>query len=94
MGGDDDRAAAIEVVVQQRVVELFAEEDVQAERRFVEHQQSGINRHHEREVQLGHHALRQFPDPAAVLDVGLREKSFCLRPIESRVHAFDVGQEL
>jgi hypothetical protein len=33
-----DGAVAIEVVVQQRIVKLLAIEDVEAERRFVQHQ--------------------------------------------------------
>src|ERR1700739_1825636 len=36
MRGYDDGAFAIEVVVQQRIVELFAIEDVQTERRFLQ----------------------------------------------------------
>ena len=31
----DDRAGAIEVIVQERIVELFAIEDVEAKRRLV-----------------------------------------------------------
>ena len=64
VGRHHDRAVAIEVVVQQRVVELLAVEDVEAERRLVQHQQSRVDRHDQREVQLGHHALRQLPDLA------------------------------
>ena len=40
MGRDEDGAAAVEVVVQQRVVELLAKQDVEAERRLVQHQQA------------------------------------------------------
>ncbi len=36
--GNDDGAFPIEVVVQQGIVELLAIEDVETERRFVEHQ--------------------------------------------------------
>ncbi len=57
--------AAIEVVVQERVVELFAIQDVEAKRRLVEHQQFRVDRHDQGEVQLGHHAFRQLPDLAA-----------------------------
>ena len=60
-----DGAAAIEVVVQQRVVELLAIQDVEAKRRLIQHQQFRVDRHDQREVQLGHHALRQFPHLAA-----------------------------
>ncbi len=94
MRGHDDRAAAIEVVVQQRIVELLAIQDVEAKRRLVQHQQSRVNRHDQSEVQLGHHALRQFPDLAGALDGGLRKKTFRLRAIESRMHAGDVIERL
>ncbi len=94
MGRHDDGAAAIEVVVQQRIVELLAIQDVEAERRLVQHQQSRVNGHDQSEVQLGHHALRQFPDLAGAPDGGLREKTFRLRAIESRMHAGDVVERL
>src|SRR6266568_2121189 len=45
-------------------------------------------------MQLGHHALRQFPDLAGALDDGLREETFRLRTIEARMHARDVVQRL
>ncbi len=50
MGGDDDGAAAIEVVVQERIVELLAKEDVEAECRLIEHQQFGVNGHDQGKV--------------------------------------------
>src|SRR6267143_1956414 len=43
MRGHYDGAGAIEVVVQQRIVELLAIKDVEAERRLVQHQQSHVN---------------------------------------------------
>src|ERR1700694_3440615 len=58
MGGHYDGAAAIEVVVQQGIVELLAIQDVEAQRWLVQHQQFRVNRHDQSEVQLGHHALR------------------------------------
>ena len=57
MRGDDDGAAAIEVVVEQGIVELLAIEAVEAKRRLVEHQQFRVDGHDQREVKLGHHAL-------------------------------------
>ena len=48
----------IEVIVQQRIVELFAIENVETKRRLVQHQQFRVNRHDQREMQLGDHALR------------------------------------
>ena len=40
-----DGAVVIEIVVQQGIVELLAIQDVEAERRLVQHQQPGVNRH-------------------------------------------------
>ncbi len=48
----------IEVIVQERVVELFAIEDVETQRRLIEHEQFRVDRHDEREMQLRHHAFR------------------------------------
>src|SRR5882724_5016184 len=45
-------------------------------------------------MQLGHHALRQFSDLAAALDGGLRQKTFRLGAIESRMHAGDIIERL
>src|SRR5204863_3698335 len=45
MGGHHDGAASIEVVVQQRVVELLAIQNIQAKRRLVQHQQFRVNGH-------------------------------------------------
>src|SRR5206468_6192571 len=40
--------------------------------------------------ELSHHALRQFLDPAGVLNRGLCQKSFGLRAIEARMHAGNI----
>ena len=71
MGGDDDSPAAIEVVVEQGVIELLAIESVQADGGLVEHQQSGVDGHDQSEVELGHHAFGQMPDFRVRLDGGL-----------------------
>src|SRR6476659_11391198 len=55
---DDDCATAIEVIVQQRVVELFAIQDVQTKRRLIEHEQARVDCHHDGEMQLSHHSFR------------------------------------
>src|SRR5450631_2207372 len=94
MGGHEDGPAAIEVVVQQGIVELLAIQDVEAEGRLVQHQQLRVNGHDQGEVQLGYHALRQFPDLAGEVDACLRKKTFRLRAIESRMHAGDVFESL
>src|SRR5580692_11558239 len=45
-------------------------------------------------MQLGHHALRQFPDLARGLDVGLRKKLLRLGAIKSGMHSGNVVQRL
>ena len=62
-------------------------------RRLVQHQQSRVDGHHQREVQLRHHALRELPDLAGALDGGLGEKAFRLGTIEPRMHAGDVVEQ-
>ena len=94
MGRHHDGAVAIIIVVQQGIVELLAKQDVQTKRRLVEHQQSRVYSHDQRQVQLRHHALRQFPDFAFPADRGFPEKSFCFRAIESRMHAADIIERL
>src|SRR5260370_30137742 len=58
VSGHHDGATAIEVVGQQRVVKLFAVQEIKAKGRLVQHQQFRVNRHDQREVPLGHHGLR------------------------------------
>src|SRR6185437_9960960 len=90
MGGHHDGAASIEVVIQQRIVELLAIQNIQAKRGLVQHQQFRVNGHDQGEMQLRHHALRQFPDLAGAPDGGFRKKAFGLGAVESRVHAGEV----
>ena len=52
-----DGAVAIEVVVEQGIVELLAKQNVEAKRRLVQHQQFRVNGHDQGQVQLRHHAL-------------------------------------
>src|SRR5262249_32245674 len=94
MRGHYDRAAAIEIVVQQRIVELFAIQDVQAKCRLIEHEQSRVDSHHEREMQLRYHAFRQFPNSFRALDRRPRQETFRLRAIEPRMHAGDIFEQL
>src|SRR6266700_1128518 len=94
MSRHDNRAAAVVVVVQQRIVELLAIQDVQTKGWLVQHQQLRVNGHDQGEMQLGHHALRQFPDLTAKPDGGLGEKTFRLRAIESGMDAGHVIERL
>src|SRR5690242_19066653 len=57
MCGHDDGPAAVEVIVEQAIIELFAIENVEAECRLIEHQQLRIDCHYQGEVELCHHAL-------------------------------------
>ncbi len=45
-------------------------------------------------MELGDHALRQLSDLARALDFRLREKTFRLRAIESRMHPGDIVEHL
>src|SRR5579864_2567764 len=94
VGRNDDGAVSIEVVVEQRVVELLAEQKVEAERRLVQHQQTRVNGHDEGQMQLYHHALRQLAHPARPSDRRLRKKAFGLRAIESRMYARHIVERL
>src|SRR5207237_5888352 len=51
----DNSAATVEVIVQQGIVELLPKQNVEPQRRLVQHQQSRVNRHDQRKVQLRHH---------------------------------------
>jgi hypothetical protein len=57
------------LLVQQRVVELLAIKDVEAESWLVQHQQLSVNGHDQRDVQLCHMPL----DNSLTLLVGLME---------------------
>src|ERR1035438_527654 len=57
MGGDQDGAAAIEIVIEQRIVELLPIENVEAKGGLVEQEQPRVDGHRQREVQLRNHAL-------------------------------------
>ena len=73
---------------------MFAVKDVEAKRRLIQHQQFGVNRHDQREMQLRHHSFRQLPHFARAFDRRLGQKTFRLRAIESRMHAGDVVEQL
>ena len=57
MSRHQDRAAAIEIIIQQGIIKLLAIQDVQPKGWLVQHQQFRVDRHHQREMQLRHHAL-------------------------------------
>src|SRR6202166_2124468 len=54
MGGHHDGAASIEVVIQQRIVELLTIQNIQAKGRLVQYKQFRVNGHNQREMQLRH----------------------------------------
>src|SRR5262252_1256708 len=89
-----DRAAAVEIVVEQGVIELLAVKDVETERRLVEDQELCIHRHDQSQVELRDHAFRQLSNFAAVLDYRFREKVFRLPAVKTRVHLRHVVEEL
>ena len=55
---DDNGSGAVEIVVQERVIELFAKKNVQTEGGLVEDEQFRVNGHHQSEMKLSHHPLR------------------------------------
>src|SRR5437764_14874893 len=54
----DNCPGPIEIIVEQRIVELFPKQNVETECRLIEYQQFRVDRHDYREMQLRHHALR------------------------------------
>ena len=79
----------IEVVVEQGVVELLAEEDVEAEGGLVEDEELGVDGHDEGEVELRDHALGELADLAGALDGGAGEEGFGLGAVEAGMDAGD-----
>ena len=92
--GDEDGAFLVEIVIQQVVVEGAAEQQVEAERRLVEHQQPRVDGQDQRQVQLRDHALGELAHATVLADVGLGEKFFGALAIEARVDAGDEIQRL
>src|SRR6185437_10992395 len=74
MGGDEDGAAAVEVLVEQGVVELLAVEQVEAEGGLVEDEELRVDGHDEREVKLDRHAFGERFDLCVSWDGGAREE--------------------
>src|SRR5882672_2713309 len=89
-----NRPAPVEIIVQQRIVKLLPVQNVQPQRRLIQHQQSRVNRHHHRQVQLRHHPFRKFTHFARPRDRRLRQKRLRLRPVKSRMNSFYVIQQL
>ena len=77
----------VHVVVHQRIVEAAARDDVEAERRLIENEQTGVDGHGERQMHHGLHALRQLADAPPHADVGLGEQRHRAFAAESRMHA-------
>ena len=94
VGGHHDGPGAVEVVVDQAVVERLAVEDIEAQRRLVQHQQPGVDGHDQGQVQLGDHALGQFADPARGLDRGPGKEGFGLGAVEPGMDAGHIVQRL
>src|SRR5215471_10018179 len=70
-----DRATPIEIVVQQRLVELFPKQNVQTKSRLVEYEQASVDGHDYCEMQLRHHSFRQLANFPSALDRRLIKKS-------------------
>src|SRR5262249_1352921 len=91
---NDDGAAAIEIVVQQRIVKLLPKQNVQAKRWLIEHEQARVHCHHDRKMQLRDHSLGYFFYSARAFERRSCQKVFGLGAIESRVHASDIIEQL
>ena len=74
MGSEQNGAVAVEVIGQKRIVELFAEQQVETQRRFVEHQKARVDRHNQRKMKLRHHPFRKLTNLGAALDCGFGHK--------------------
>ena len=72
VGGDQDGAVFIEIVVQQAGIELLAVENIQAQRGFVQYQKPHIDGHHQGQVQLCDHALGKLLHFLIEGDLGVR----------------------
>jgi hypothetical protein len=91
VGGDEDSALVVEVVVEQGVVELLAEEDVEAEGGLVEDKELGVDGHDEGEVELGDHPFGELADLAGSLNGGAGEEGFGFGAVET---GMDTGYEV
>src|SRR6185437_11343125 len=94
MGGDEDGAAAVEVLVQQGVVELLAIEQVEAEGGLVEDEEPGVDGHDEREMKLDGHAFGERLHLGVARDGGACEELLGAGTVEARMHACDVVERL
>ena len=92
--GHHDGPAPVEVVAQQRVVELLPVQDVEPQRGLVQHQEPRVDRHHQRQVELRHHPLRQLAHPAPAPDPRPRQERLRLGAVEARVHPLHVPERL
>jgi hypothetical protein len=89
VGGDEDRARLVHVVVHEGRVEAAPREQVETKGGLVEHQQFGIDCHGQSKVHLGLHSLRQFPHPVLERDPALRQERERPLAAEPRVDAVD-----
>ena len=89
VGCENDGAFLVEIVVQQRVVELAAEQKIETQRGFVEHEQPRINRQNQCEMQLGDHALGELAYAARHFDVCLAQEVCCPGPVKAGMHSRD-----
>ncbi len=90
MSGEQDGAAAVEIIVEERIVELFAIEDVEAEGGFVEDEQARVNGHDQGEMKLSDHALGKLAHSGGALDAGSGEEGIGLGAIEAGMDGGDI----
>ncbi len=89
MRGHEDGLLFVEIVVEQARVELLAIQDIQAQGRLIEHEQLGVDRHDQGQMQLHDHALGQLAHTLSRFDLGAREEGEAFLARETRMHAAD-----
>ena len=89
MGGDDDGFVLIEIFLQQVLIKLLPVKNIEAQRRFIEYQQLGVNRHDQCQMQLHHHALRHLLYLHGLRELGVGDVSERFCAVEFRMHPRD-----
>src|SRR5690625_2540166 len=62
VGGDDNGAPFVEILIEQVGVEALAKQDVQAQSGFVQNQKLRVNGHDQRQMERANHAIGQCLD--------------------------------
>src|SRR6056297_760857 len=88
MSRDDDGSLVVETLIEKIRIEAFAQDDVETQRRFIEHQQLGVDGHDQGQMELDNHSLGQALDLGIHLDLGVLQIEHALLSRKSRVQLF------